>query len=278
MTGPGTAGGHRSEREDWEGYRSAVGRFHDEFPGCGLHEVNLLAFLSAPRKSLSVQPPIRSARMSAATAWTAGMSSTGRTRVDRRAGQWCRLGCPRRGSPASPVLSAADACARRSDSRTVRGARTRDRSRAPERLSGGPVRRRAIGCHLGQPVSGRGGQLRPPEGIHPRLQHRGRVLCVQRICHDLPTARGPWLHRGASGRRQGPRTFARSGAPSHHRVRRIGTRGLSRALRLPPKSPPVDRPRGTTLRHEGCLGPPRRSSPRHRCPCRYPSPTTRGTS
>ena len=31
--------------KDWEGYRSAVGRFRDEFPGCGLHEVNLLAFL-----------------------------------------------------------------------------------------------------------------------------------------------------------------------------------------------------------------------------------------
>ena len=30
---------------DWEGYRSAVGRFHDAFPGCGLHEVNLLAYL-----------------------------------------------------------------------------------------------------------------------------------------------------------------------------------------------------------------------------------------
>ena len=32
---------------DWEGYRSAVGRFRDAFPGCGLHEVNLLAWLLA---------------------------------------------------------------------------------------------------------------------------------------------------------------------------------------------------------------------------------------
>jgi len=30
---------------DWEGYRSAVGRFRDAFPGCGLHEVNLFAYL-----------------------------------------------------------------------------------------------------------------------------------------------------------------------------------------------------------------------------------------
>ena len=30
---------------NWEGYRSAVGCFRDAFPGCGLHEVNLFAFL-----------------------------------------------------------------------------------------------------------------------------------------------------------------------------------------------------------------------------------------
>ena len=35
---------------DWEGYRSAVGRFRDAFPGCGLHEVNLLAYLLHSRK------------------------------------------------------------------------------------------------------------------------------------------------------------------------------------------------------------------------------------
>ena len=30
---------------DWEGYNSAVGRFREAFPGCGLYEVNLFAFL-----------------------------------------------------------------------------------------------------------------------------------------------------------------------------------------------------------------------------------------
>ena len=30
---------------DWEGYRTAVDLFRDTFPGCGLHEVNLLAYL-----------------------------------------------------------------------------------------------------------------------------------------------------------------------------------------------------------------------------------------
>ena len=30
---------------DWEGYSSAVGRFREAFPGCGLYEVNLFAFL-----------------------------------------------------------------------------------------------------------------------------------------------------------------------------------------------------------------------------------------
>ena len=35
---------------DWTGYRSAVGRFRDAFAGCGLHEVNLLAWLLYSKK------------------------------------------------------------------------------------------------------------------------------------------------------------------------------------------------------------------------------------
>ena len=46
--------GDDPDASDWAGYRSVVGCFRDAFPGCGFHEVNLLAWLLRRRRKLSL--------------------------------------------------------------------------------------------------------------------------------------------------------------------------------------------------------------------------------